>query len=587
MTEAYDMAPARGRGRGAVRGRGPGRGAFRGGDRGASRGDRGASRGSFRGGDRGGFRGGDRGSFRGGERGSFRGGERGRGGDRGGFRGGNRGRGDSFRGESRGASRGGTESRGARGGPRAGMKRPAMDEPSYGGKARKMQPDMFRFLISVDRTSSVIGKKGAHIREIKDAATEAGLEVKVSVYTQKYNMDPIMDGAEDRVIGIQGTKEGLVMALENIIPNVQREHGDDKKRKREVRVIVPNHCCTAVIGRGGAVVKELKEQTKSFIQVYTLPLPKSEESVIRIQNFELADLIATILKVFEITEEYRCERPIVFYDPIWFEKGTFGDTGSYIDSDWYHGIIRSGQAPPPPRSQGPAAAHYRQQESDQYEDSYPPAYDRYAPADQYAPDEGYAPRSRYAEQRAEVDPYAAEDPYAPAARDPYAASARDQYAPPARDEYAPSSRPYQEEHDAYSRAPAARAGPGYSRNIDSQDYNRPEGAGYGIAPESRSEQSIRGRRLAPAPRLREPAADPRDPYAIVDHSSGGDPYRKKPAQYGQQRTAPPAAAGYSEYEAAEDYPPLRARAPAGRGAPPAGYAPRGRGAQPSREQYYY
>jgi len=82
--------------------------------------------------------------------------------------------------------------------------------------------------------------------------------------------------------------------------------------------------------------------------VYTLPLPESEEHCVRIQNFELPDLITTAIRVFEAIAEIKGRTPVIMYDPIYFEHGEYGDTGSLIDSDWYQSAIRAGTAKPTP-----------------------------------------------------------------------------------------------------------------------------------------------------------------------------------------------------------------------------------------------
>ena len=307
----------------------------------------------------------------------------------------------------RGRGRGGPPRGRGRGG--FGMKRPMPEANEYdefsGGfsKKRKIMDDVYRFVVREDLVKVVIGKGGMHIREIKEEAKEQGIDTKVSVYAQCSNGAPLMDGASDRVMSVQTSTDGLTMALNHLIYSVQTHHnhkgaknfGQEKRQKLELRLLVPAYCCSAIIGKGGSVIQKIKEETASYIQVYTLPMPESEEHCVRIQNFEEGDLVATAVKVFEAIADIKGKTPITMYDPIYFEHGEYGDTGSYIDTEWYQDALRSRVAKPttfrdlrggaPPRGGAPRGR-------------------------------GGAPRGRGA---AHVDPYA-EDPYA---EGPYAEEA--------------------------------------------------------------------------------------------------------------------------------------------------------------------
>lgn len=259
---------------------------------------------------------------------------------------------------------------------------------SSGGytKKRKIMDDVYRFLVREDLVRSIIGKGGEHIKIIKEEAKSHGFETKVSIYAQGSNGTPLMEGAVDRVMSIQSTIEGLGMALMHLLPSLQilRNYRGGTTRgggsygrgsqKLELRLIVPSHCCSGIIGKGGSVIRKIKEETKSYIQVYTLPLPLSEEYCVRIQNFEALDLVTTAVKIFKSIADIKGKNPIIMYDPIFFNHGDYGDTGSYIDTEWYQEALRSGAAQPTP---------YKALRSGQYpaypayEDTYEYGYDEY------------------------------------------------------------------------------------------------------------------------------------------------------------------------------------------------------------------
>jgi len=238
--------------------------------------------------------------------------------------------------------------RGGRGrGGAAGQKRftPNSGMGGFQGKKQRTALDnVHRFLVPSDRVQVIIGKGGAKIKQATTEIHEVDPEGKVSIYAQQANGQPLDPNACDRVMGIQANMEGLQVALTKIIPDLQYKGHEDKKQKFEVKFMAPAHSTSAVIGKGGEVIKRIKSETKSFIQVYTVSLPQSNETVIRMQNFELADLAKTVLLVVEAISANKASKPIMFYDPISFYQGEYGDTGSCVDALFFQQEISAGRA---------------------------------------------------------------------------------------------------------------------------------------------------------------------------------------------------------------------------------------------------
>lgn len=380
-----------------------------------------------------------------------------------------------------------------------GQKRPAEyndyeDYSSGGGytKKRKIMDDVYRFLVREDLVRAIIGKGGDHIRMIKEEAKSAGIETKVSIYAQTSNGAPLMEGAVDRVMSVQSTTEGLAMALTNLVPSVQIHHNHksfrggrggrgggapgQKSQKLELRLLVPAHCCSGIIGKGGSVIKRIKEETNSYIQVYTLAMPGSEEHCVRIQNFEAPDLITTAVKVFESIADIKGKNPIIMYDPIYFLHGHYGDTGSYIDTEWYQEALRSGVAKPTPYKQirgaarpahtAPAPSHadytgYEEEYDYGYDEGYGYAYDEgYGYEEDYGYEEyySYAPPAPAPRARARAAPRGAVRARATPTRGYPAAAAPRGYPPRGRG--APRGAAPRGAPRGYSRgAPRARGAP--------------------------------------------------------------------------------------------------------------------------------
>jgi len=220
-------------------------------------------------------------------------------------------------------------------------------------KKRTALSNNHRFLIPADLVQSIIGKGGENIKTVLEKTRSVDPEAKISIYAQAANGDKLDQYAADRVMGIQASKEGLSKALEFLVPKLQFEAPENKKRKAEIRLLIPAHTGSAVIGKGGATCKQIKQATdNSFIQVYTLPLPQSGEVVVRLQNFDNDKLIEAVCMVIDQTLPLKEETPIVFYDPICFNMRDYGDTGSYIDTWWYQDAIKAGTINLTPYSKG-------------------------------------------------------------------------------------------------------------------------------------------------------------------------------------------------------------------------------------------
>jgi hypothetical protein len=165
------------------------------------------------------------------------------------------------------------------------MKRPGPPDASgggefgqYGKKPKTCNVNNHRFLIPEHLVKVIIGKGGANMKEILNEIHSSDPEGKCSVYSQQGNGADLDPNAAHRVLGIQANREGLQKALAKIIPqlNPNVESGE-KKLKSEVKLLSPDHSSSAIIGKGGSIIKGIKEETKSFIQVYTVNLPESNE----------------------------------------------------------------------------------------------------------------------------------------------------------------------------------------------------------------------------------------------------------------------------------------------------------------------
>ena len=108
--------------------------------------------------------------------------------------------------------------------------------------------------------------------------------------------------------------------------------------KWDVRLLVPQHSCSTVIGQKGANIKQIKEDTGSaFVGVHNDPLPNSDEHVVKVINQDIGGCVEAVYHVFQSIAESKGQEHVTFYDPQVWEKGEHGDTGSFQESPGDYG----------------------------------------------------------------------------------------------------------------------------------------------------------------------------------------------------------------------------------------------------------
>jgi len=225
----------------------------------------------------------------------------------------------------------------------AGQKRPAGPEDDRPRrKKRTLYANEYRFLIHADHVRKILGEKGFLMRRILEKVRFFDKDAKIMIFTKNTIGEPIPHEARDRILCIHATVAGLERALEKIIPIVQPQNLG-KKVKLELRLAVPKFCCGTIVGNNGEKVKKIKEDLKSYIQTYQIPLPCSEESVIRIQNFHLDELVETALRIWDEISDNKVTKGYYHYDPIIFPPQAFGNTGSFVDTYFYQSEIAAGR----------------------------------------------------------------------------------------------------------------------------------------------------------------------------------------------------------------------------------------------------
>ncbi|XP_021693768.1 RNA-binding protein Nova-1 isoform X2 [Aedes aegypti] len=131
----------------------------------------------------------------------------------------------------------------------------------------------FKTLVPSVAAGAIIGKGGETIASLQK---DAGARVKMSKAHDFY------PGTSERVCLISGTVDGILTVLDFIIDKI-REKPDMTKaltdadakqaadRDKQVKVLVPNSTAGMIIGKAGAYIKQIKEESGSYVQISQKP----------------------------------------------------------------------------------------------------------------------------------------------------------------------------------------------------------------------------------------------------------------------------------------------------------------------------
>ncbi|CAD5220057.1 unnamed protein product [Bursaphelenchus xylophilus] len=131
-----------------------------------------------------------------------------------------------------------------------------------------------RLLMLGKEVGSIIGKRGDHVKLIRDKSTA------------KIN---ISDGScPERIVSITGNLSTINTAFQMIAQKFEEDMtaipNSVPKPPITMRLIIPATQCGSIIGKGGAKIKEIRERTGASIQVASEMLPNSTERAVTISG---------------------------------------------------------------------------------------------------------------------------------------------------------------------------------------------------------------------------------------------------------------------------------------------------------------
>jgi heterogeneous nuclear rnp K-like protein 2 len=168
-------------------------------------------------------------------------------------------------------------------------------EDAKAGEAGETQE--LRILIDNNQVGGIIGKAGANVSRVRE---QTG--IFLSILKAENNVT-------ERVMVLKGQYEQLVESIRMIAELMIEADAKLKKKEpqmsegqTELRLLVHRHAVGAVIGKGGAVIKETQGETGARVQVSQEPLPQSTEKTVTVSGTPLAIHQATMRVLAQLRE---------------------------------------------------------------------------------------------------------------------------------------------------------------------------------------------------------------------------------------------------------------------------------------------
>jgi len=118
-----------------------------------------------------------------------------------------------------------------------------------------------RALLQGKEAGSIIGKGGDVIKSFRD---DSGARINIAAGT-----------AMERMLTVSGATDNVFQAFQLIMAKLDEQ--SDGRGDLALRMVVPASQCGSIIGKGGAKIKELREETGAAIQVAKEMLPNSTD----------------------------------------------------------------------------------------------------------------------------------------------------------------------------------------------------------------------------------------------------------------------------------------------------------------------
>jgi len=158
----------------------------------------------------------------------------------------------------------------------------------------------FKMLVSQTAASGMIGKGGGIIREIQQAT---GAKIHLS------GRDEFYPGTNNQEVNIQAaTPEGMEQVINEVLSRTMQVEEVTEAQEIAVRVVVPCPAATAIIGKGGETIKQLRVATNTKIRIeeQSHGAPPGQEQIV-VVNGVFETVIVVLAHINHYVQELRGE----------------------------------------------------------------------------------------------------------------------------------------------------------------------------------------------------------------------------------------------------------------------------------------
>lgn len=159
------------------------------------------------------------------------------------------------------------------------LTKPYMDfsTASYSGAGSVAMDTVFRLLVPAERAGNIIGRGGDHIQRIR---TETGARIKV------YGS---ADDVEERLICVYSSEDAssqYCAAQDALVRCAISLSSDDGSMRHVIRLLAPQVSIGAILGKKGATVMQLRQETGAAIRVLSVEAPLAAAAALAIGGGE-------------------------------------------------------------------------------------------------------------------------------------------------------------------------------------------------------------------------------------------------------------------------------------------------------------
>ncbi|KAL1542361.1 Protein btr1 [Salvia divinorum] len=157
-----------------------------------------------------------------------------------------------------------------------------------------------RFLLSNAEAGAIIGKGGSTINEIK---SQSGVRIQLSRNNEYF------PGTSDRIIMVSGGVDGTLTATELILSRLMDEFypedGAEMDPESKIRMVVPNSSCGGIIGKAGANIRSLIEESGADIRISPQDMyyPGLQDRIVTVAGALAQQMRAIVLIIWKLMED--------------------------------------------------------------------------------------------------------------------------------------------------------------------------------------------------------------------------------------------------------------------------------------------